>query len=280
MKFAFSSNAFRQHTLSEAITAVADAGYGGIEIMCDRPHAYPPDLSPQDVGAIQLALEENHLAVSNLNAFMLCAIEDFHHPSWIEIDPVYREQRVTYTLDCIDLVRPLGSHTLSTEPGGPLVGMSRDAAVEVFMSGLARAAKRAASTGVTLLIEPEPGLLIETSNEFLDFMDAYGKRFGDAGVGLNLDVGHFYCMGEDPADAVVALKDHVRHVHLEDIPESREHRHVQFGEGGVDVPGVLNALDRIGYDGFITVELYPYQDDAPATAVKAMEYLLRITANG
>ncbi len=276
MKFAFSSNAFRRHTLTEAINAVADAGYAGIEIMCDRPHAYPPDLTPQDIAAIHLALEENHLFVANLNAFMLCAVEDYHHPSWIEVDPAYREKRVTHTMDCIDLVRPLGGQTVSTEPGGPLDGMSRDEAMGVFMPGLTRAAERAASAGVTLLVEPEPGLLIQTSNEFLDFMDAYTKRFGDAGIGLNLDVGHLYCMGEDPADAIVALRDYICHVHLEDIPESREHRHVQLGEGGVDIPGVLNALNRIGYDGFVTVELYPYLENAPATAQKAMDYLMKV----
>ena len=276
MKFAFSSNAFRQHTLSEAITAVADAGYAGIEIMCDRPHAYPPDLSPQLVAAIRSELTEYNLEAANLNAFMLCAIEDFHHPSWIEPDPGYREQRVAYTLDCIDLVRPLGARTLSTEPGGPLDGKSKQSALEVFIAGMGRAAERAVETGVTLLVEPEPGLLIESSRDYLHFMDLFGARFGNAGIGLNFDVGHFFCIGEDPVEGIVALKEHIRHVHIEDIPETREHRHVQLGEGAIDVPGVLNALDRIGYNGFVTVELYPYLDNAPATARKAMNYLERI----
>ena len=44
IKFAFSSNAFRKFSLIETIQELGKIGYKGVEIMADRPHAYPPDL--------------------------------------------------------------------------------------------------------------------------------------------------------------------------------------------------------------------------------------------
>ena len=42
MKFAFSSNAFRNFSIEDTIDSIRDAGYSGIEIMCDIPHVFPP----------------------------------------------------------------------------------------------------------------------------------------------------------------------------------------------------------------------------------------------
>lgn len=269
MKFSFSSNAFRKYSLSEAADAISAAGYTGIEIMCDTPHAYPPDLSAADIGAIKKELARKGLSISNLNAFMLCAIDDFHHPSWIEKDKDYRELRIRHTLNCINLAAKLGVSTISTEPGGPVNGMPRGTALEIFMEGLSRVVPYAIERGVVILIEPEPGLLIETSDQFVSFIEQFGRK----GMGLNFDVGHFYCMGEDPAEKIVELKDFIFHFHLEDIPANREHKHILPGEGGIDIPGVLNAIEKIGYHDFVTVELYPYQDSAPEIARNARNYL-------
>lgn len=273
MQFAFSSNAFKQHSLPEAIRFISEAGYAGIEIMCDRPHAWPEDISKDEIMRIRDLFHENGLRVSNVSAFMMCAIEDFLHPSWIEPDKAYRELRIQHTLKCIDIAAQLGALTVSTEPGGPLAdGMDRSIAMEMFMEGLSRAVSHAKEKGITLLIEPEPHLLIETSDQFLAFANAFGSK----DIGLNFDIGHAYCVGEDPAEKIPALKNFIRHFHLEDTPENREHRHIMLGEGGIDIKGVLNTIDGISYKGFITVELYTYQDCAPQIARQSRCYLDRL----
>ena len=42
MKLAFSSNAYRNYSIEECINSIHLAGYDAIEIMCDTPHAFPP----------------------------------------------------------------------------------------------------------------------------------------------------------------------------------------------------------------------------------------------
>lgn len=269
MKFAFSTNAFRRFSFSHAAKMVSEAGYDGIEIMCDTPHAFPDELSEPDIEEIKEALNKNHLQISNLNAFMMCAVRDFHHPSWIETDPAFRQVRIQYTKDCIDLAAKLGARSISTEPGGPLDGLAPDTATRMFIEGLEQVLPRARDKGILLLIEPEPDLLIETSDQYLAFLD----QFSHPNLGLNFDIGHFYCKGEDPVEAIYKLQHHTRHYHLEDIPESREHRHILPGQGGIDIKGVLNAIEDTGFDGFITVELYPYLDEPGSAAAQARTYL-------
>jgi protein FrlC len=271
MKFAYSSNGFKRYGLLETIGLLADQGYEGLEIMADVPHASPSHLNDRDIARIGEALKERNLAISNINAFMHHADGDTYHPTWIEPDPILRAKRVDYTLRCIDLAAKLGAHHISTEPGGPLEGMTRSQALRLFLEGLLSVAERARKNKVRILIEPEPGLLIENSGQFLELFEHLDSEV----FGLNFDVGHFFCVGENPAALVRDLKDVIHHFHLEDIAASRRHHHLLLGEGAIDLPGVLRAIESIGYLGFVTVELYTYEDRPVEAARRALDYLHR-----
>lgn len=269
LRFAFSSNAFRKYSLVEVIAIMAEIGYEGIEIMADVPHAYPPHLSESDIQKVRQALDRHGLQISNINAFMLHAVGDTWRPSWIEKDPLLRAKRVDHTVRCIDLAAKLGVPTISTEPGGPLDDMELEDGSRIFLEGLLSVQGRAREKGVKVLIEPEPGLLIENSKQFCRFFEKLDPKV----FGLNFDVGHFYCVGEDPAALVWELKDITHHFHLEDIASSRVHHHLMLGEGTIDLEAVLNNIHASGFEGFVTVELYPYEDRPIDAAKKALNYL-------
>ncbi|HEU5120624.1 MAG TPA: TIM barrel protein, partial [Candidatus Nitrosocosmicus sp.] len=120
MKIAFSSNAFTNYSLIDSIKMISQVGYGGIEIMSDVPHAYPPNLSRDLIAELKKTLKENNLGVSNLNAFTLFALGDTYHPSWIETSQEKRVARINHTINCIDLAYQLGARNISVEPGGPV----------------------------------------------------------------------------------------------------------------------------------------------------------------
>jgi protein FrlC len=269
MKFAFSSNAFLRFDLLEAIRIISHTGYEGIEIMADVPHAYPLHLTDANIRDIRTALSDNNLTVSNINAFMHHADGDTYHPSWIEKDPTLRAKRVDYTLRCLELAVKLGASNISTEPGGPLDGMTRDEGLRVYMEGLAAVEYEAKGSGVRILIEPEPDLLIENSVQFLEFLQYLNPDV----FGLNFDVGHFFCVHEDPAALVRSMKDVTHHFHLEDIAATRKHHHLMLGRGAVNIPDVLNTIEETGYSGFVTVELYTYENAATEAALDAFRYL-------
>jgi len=268
MKFAFSTNAYRNFSIEESIDSISEIGYSAIEIMCDKPHAYPP-ISDEKILSIKKSLKKNNMEISNLNGFMLCAIQDFHHPSWIEEDSSFRYQRINHTINCLELAKKLGVKTVSTEPGGPPTNSSKNNQLELFAQGINDVIPIAEKNNVKLLIEPEPGLLIENSSEFVNFI----SRFKTKNLGLNFDIGHFFCVNEEPAELVKTLRDYISHIHLEDISEGRIHKHLIPGKGVIDFHSIFNALEEVEYGGFITVELYPYQNNPQSAAKEALEFL-------
>ena len=270
MKFGFSANAFREYDPIETIEIVANAGYDGIELLFDQPHLYPPEASEDEIERVREALDDNDIEISNCNAFMLTAIEGFHHPSYIEADPDYRQKRIDYTKAALRTAAALDHEYISIEPGGPIPdGKSREWALETFTESLEAVLPVAEECGVDLHVEPEPGLLIETSAEFLAFAD----RIDHPRLRCNFDAGHLFCVGEDPTEAIEVLAPYTDHIHLEDIPADRSHEHTQLGDGAMDIDGFLGTLDSRGYVGFVTVELYPYEETAAETAREAMAYL-------
>jgi len=272
MKLAFSTNAFKRVSLEESLRQIAACGYAGVEIMADVPHAYPPHMDARRRKTIVDLLNELRLGLTNLNAFTLFALGDTWHPSWIEPQAEARAQRYEHTLNAIRLARDLGAPGISLEPGGPLPpGVDRRAAMELYRDGLRRVLPVAEECGVDLLVEPEPHLLIERPEEFEELLEG----FSHPRLALNFDIGHFYCVGVDPAAAARRLAAHIRHVHLEDIAPSREHRHLAPGRGAIDFAAVLGALRDAGYSGWVTVELYPYEAQAREVADEAFRYLAK-----
>lgn len=277
IRLAFSTNAFKKNTLDEAIDAIGEIGYAGVELMADLHHAYPPLMSPERTQATQQHLAARKLPVSNINAFTLFACGDTYHPTWIESDPAKREQRIAHTLRCIDLAADFGVKTISLQPGGPLIGttQTREAASERFAEGISHVLPRAKERNVILAIEPEPGLFIENAGEYLEFKNRFFKN--EANVLMNCDVGHLFCVGDDPAAVIRRHAEHVAHVHVEDIGKNRVHQHLTPGKGVIDFASIFAALEEIDYTGWTTVELYPYETTAAGVAEAAWNHLRRFT---
>ena len=268
MKFAFSSNAYRNYSLEQSIQSVSSVGYSGIEIMCDEPHAFPP-IAEETINLIKQSLEKNNLSISNLNGFMLCAIENFHHPSWIEKSSDYRKKRIDHTKNCIRLAKKLGAISVSTEPGGPPTNDTVQKDFDLFEEGINEVLPVAEENNIKILIEPEPGMIIENSTHFLNFIERFDSKF----LGLNFDVGHFYCVGEKPEIVLKNLQEYVSHIHLEDISKSRIHEHLIPGKGSINFKKLFSSIDEIGYNGFVTIELYPYQQNPEKAAKESLEFI-------
>jgi sugar phosphate isomerase/epimerase len=278
-QLAFSTNAYLKFSFTETVRRLAAMGYAGVEIMADVPHAWPACLLEEQKQAIRDSLARHRLAISNINAFMMNAISDarqrYWHPSWIEPDRHYRQIRIDHSRRALTLARELGAPCITTEPGGPLEpGGSWTAALRLFVEGLKPVAEHAEKEGVLLLIEPEPDLIVETADQFLELM----QHLDSPAVGLNFDIGHFYCVGDEPAPTVRRLAKYIRHFHLEDIAATRVHHHLIPGEGAIDFAATLQAIRDIGYDGWITIELYPYVDDPDVAARTAFERVTKLLA--
>jgi sugar phosphate isomerase/epimerase len=274
MKLAFSTNAFLQFRLEDALDQIAEIGYRGVEILADVPHAWPSGLLARQKEAIRRALDRHGLAISNVNAFMMNAVADprqpYVYPAWTEPYAPYRAIRREHTKRALHLAREIGAPNITTEPGGPVfAGQTWPQAASLFYEELMPCVELAEKLEVRILVEPEPELLVETFDQFLEL----AGRINSPWLGLNFDIGHAYCVGQDPQDWVVPMAPHTRHYHLEDIAATRVHKHLIPGHGAIDLKATLAAIRATAYQGWLTVELYPYIDQPQQAARAAFDYL-------
>ncbi len=135
-------------------------------------------------------------------------------------------------------------------------------------------AEHAEKEGVLLLVEPEPGLLIEKMDQFHELM----RYIDSPAVGLNFDIGHAYCVGDEPVEFIPKMAKHIRHIHLEDIAATRVHQHLVPGDGAIDFAATLRAIQSIGYQGWVTIELYPYVENPDEAARRGRQHILNLLA--
>ncbi len=269
MILGYSTNAFVRFSVFEAVEKIGRLGFRGVEIMCDRPHLYPPDYGEENLTRLKTLIDDQGLKVTNLNSFTLFAVGDTYLPSWIEPQEERREIRIQHTLQCLKVADFFGCKNISVPPGGPVGNISREKAMSLFHRGLERVAPLAQELDIKILVEPEPDLLMENTREFKEFI----VDVKSPAIGVNFDIGHFFCAGEDPRVAFEKLFEWIGHVHLEDIAPDRVHNHLILGHGAIQFTEIFQTMLRLGYQGDVSLELYPYVDAPEEAGRESLAYL-------
>ena len=109
--------------------------------------------------------------------------------------------------------------------------------------------------------------------------------------GFNFDPSHFVHQMFDPVNFINAFSDRIYHVHVKDSRVSLNGTtgilcsHLQFGDhrrgwdfvspgrGDVDFEGIIRALNRIGYDGPLSVEWEDSGMDREHGAAESVEFV-------
>ena len=274
MRLAFSTNAFVNFSLFEAVEKIAAIGYEGVELLADVPHLYPHSFRGSDLKKLTAVLERSGLEVANVNANTAMGYygrtfwEPLFEPSLANPDEAARRWRIDYTKRCIDLAKLLGSRNVSITSGRAVPGSDPEAAFKLLRESLEAVLEHAEQAGIRIGIEYEPGLLVERYEELRALLEAIPSPW----LGANLDLGHSHVLGEDPGSVVAGLSSKIFHVHIEDI-HARKHYHLIPGLGDIDFRGLFRVLEQHGYEGFATVELYTYPQGPEAAARRAFDYL-------
>jgi protein FrlC len=274
MKLAFSTNAYTRHTLADALRGIKAAGFAGVEVLADAPHAYPDTIDEDLTTSVRRELERLNLAVSNVNAncsfgyWRHAPPEPYFEPSLISPDPQYRADRTRLILKTLQFAKDIGARNISLTSGRMLGGMPPDRAAKQFAESIHPILDRADALGIDIGIECEPGLYLEYVAELREWID----RLGHPRFGANLDVGHSQVIGESIPEAVKLLDGRIWNLHVEDIP-GRKHYHMIPGEGTLDWAGLRSALEGVKFDRFMTVELYTHTIDPQAAAEKSYAFL-------
>lgn len=276
MKLAFSTNAFTRFSLVEAIDAIGRAGFDGVEILADVPHAYPMQIDSELTSGVVAALRRNQLAVSNVN--LNCTFgywkdappEPYFEPSLISPVERYREDRIAMITKAMLFAKEIGARNISITSGRMLGDVEPRKAASLLPQSLRRLLDVAERLEIDIGIECEPGLYLEYIEELVNWI----SQLDSPRLGANLDVGHCQVIGESIAEEVHRLGNRIWNLHVEGMP-GRKHYHLIPGDplDTLDWTGLRRALKEVQYDRFATVELYTMTADPHAAAERSFQFL-------
>jgi len=267
LRFAYNTNGTANHRLADAVDLIADAGYQGIALTLDIHHLDPfAETWVQEAEALSSRLQKLGLGVViETGARFLLDPKAKHEPTLVTGDAAGRARRVGFLKRAVDIGAILHAEAVSFWAGVPKPGIDRDEAGAWLREGLTEIVAYAAERNVVACLEPEPGMLVETLDDY--------AALQIEGLQLALDTGHCLVTGErDPAVAVAEFADRIGTVAIEDMKRG-EHIHLPFGEGDMDVPAVLDALDAIGFQKLICVELSRESHRADVMVPASLDFL-------
>ena len=269
LRYAYNTNGTANHRLEDAFGLIADSGYDGVALTLDIHHLDPFDGDfSGNLARVASSLRRLGLGcVVETGARFLLDPRAKHEPTLLSANAAGRARRLEFLGHAMTVAAETGAEAMSFWAGVPKPGVSHGQALGWLREGAEQVARRAEALGVVAALEPEPGMLIETVDDF--------RELDIAGLRLALDTGHCLVTGErEPADAVTEYAARIGTVAIEDMKRG-VHVHLPFGEGDMDVPGVLKALRRIGFEKLVCVELSRESHRADVMVPQALAYLKR-----
>jgi sugar phosphate isomerase/epimerase len=220
IKLSYSTFGLTNVDFLDSISEVDKAGYPGIELAFHRDQFNPFNLTDDYVAAIK-----KRLATVNVKAACVATASHFftpsrpHEPSLMSPDVAGRKRRIDLVRRGIDLARKLDI---------PLVtfgsGFIRDEHVsnpsvnprELLEDSIHQCLKLIQDDeDITLLIEPEPGMFIETTEQGLSLI----REVNSPKFQLHVDMCHMYCSDKDYVGALAQAAPYARFLHVSDAKQ-------------------------------------------------------------
>ncbi|MFL5619943.1 MAG: sugar phosphate isomerase/epimerase family protein [Gemmatimonadaceae bacterium] len=278
-RLGYNTNGFAHHRLDDALHVIAELGYRAVALTPDANHLPPYHTSDAQLRTTRALLEQLDLAVVvETGARYVLDPRRKHRPTLVDSDAAARARRLDFLVRCAEIAVALGGDTISLWSGVPAAEVTHDDAWRFLADGVLALHERVTPLGVRIAFEPEPGMLVNSLADWERLREATSL----ATLGLALDVGHVPCTERiTSGDAIRRYASALRTVHLDDT-RNRVHEHLQIGEGDLDWPDILRALDEVGFEGIASVELSRHSHAAPEAAraaLEALEALRRVAVN-
>lgn len=195
-----------------------------------------------DTKAIRAALEHHSMKVVGHTAWYL--------PMASAI-PEIRRATIEELKRCLTKFAEVGAKWMNIHPDRHTPWHSRQFYIDRNLETLNEVQDYCKHCGVGLMVENLPG----DYNSAPQLAELLSKM---PELGLHLDIGHanLQVPHNTTAEILEAWGTRLRHVHIHDNKGGHADLHMPLGSGTVDVRGSLEALQRCGYDGTITLEVF------------------------
>jgi L-ribulose-5-phosphate 3-epimerase len=271
MRWGYNTNGLAHHDLEQAIHLLAEIGYESVAITIDHGSLNPFDDSWREQAmCVKASLDGLGMhSVVETGARYLLDPRVKHEPTLVSADLHARNRRIAFYKHAVDVARLLGSDCVSLWSGVVHDEAEESTIWSRLVAGLDEVCEYATGQGVLLGFEPEPGMFIDTMTKYQELID----RIDSPQLQLTLDIGHLHCQRETPlAEKIRRWASQIVNVHIEDM-RTGMHEHLMFGQGEIDFPPVIAALEEINYRGGIHVELSRHSHEGPIAARQGWEFL-------
>ena len=225
-----------------------------------------------DIQPGQLQTLESRLLAQELGLQVSCVGASFGLPPGAaldSLDPAARQAAVDHVANAIEHAANVAADTVYVVPGRD---MSK-AALRLFAESMTDLADAASKRNVKLAIEHFPGTALPTAAGALEFILQASHR----NLHLLIDTGHLQITGEDPAGAIFNAGDRLAYVHFDDN-DGLDDLHLSLLDGVMSEEALLatlRALDAIGYQGALSLELSPALPNPARALSDSRDILLR-----
>jgi sugar phosphate isomerase/epimerase len=247
---------FEAKAPEDVVSALADLGYDAVDWTLDH---FDPLTQGSDVLAALVELS----AAAGLSTPQLMVHQDF-----VRTDARAYEDAVRCTERAVEACAEAGIESIGVLTGPNLwergharigVDLTESEAWSLALDALTRVLRRAETAGTRVSLEPCWGTLARDR-----YRAEYAlARLDSPALGLTLDPSHFVLSGDDLVGLTEAWGEKIVHVHLKDAfgrpgIEGEDFVFLAPGDGSVPWTALLEALERVGYGGVMSVEFEAY----------------------
>lgn len=257
----------------EAMQDAKDMGYEAIELCIASQGVLTDKTDQAECEAIREKADEIGIDLVGLAS----------GESWTSVpsasDPKVRKYIIEFTQNALQVGQWLGVDAYLFIPGAVDIFFLPEAEVVPYDVCYQRAKEVvgqilpvAAEVGVHLALENVWNKFLLSPLEFRDFIDSFDSPW----VGAYFDVGNVLLTGY-PDQWIRLLGSRIKRVHIKDFKLSigTVDGFANLAEGDVDFDAVKTALAEIGYDGYLTAEMIPFEPGRPEKTAKTMAQLFK-----
>jgi sugar phosphate isomerase/epimerase len=267
MKFAICNEIFKDWPLDKTFAYAKQVGYDAVEIAPFTIANSVTDISAEQRQQIRDDAARAGIEIAGIH-WVLVKPEGLYvnHP-----DAAIRERTAKYFCELVDFGADIGGRVMvvgSPKQRNVMDGVAREQAWQWATETFRPAARKAEERGVTICFEPlSPAEtnFVNTAAEAIRF----AQQFNSANFKIILDA-KAMCSEAKPIPQIISESwPHFAHFHAND----KNLKGPGFGE--VDFVPIAAALRKAGYNGYVSVEVFNFEEGPEVIASKSIEYLKR-----
>lgn len=265
MKFAICNEIYQGWKLEDTFTHAAKLGYAGVEIAPFTLANSVNEISAAERQRIRELATQHQIEIVGLH-WLLVKPEGLYLN---HTDAGIRSRTAKYFVDLVDCCADLGGTIMvvgSPKQRNVLDGVSHQQAWDWTAQTFRDAVKRAEDRGVTICFEPlSPAEtnFINTAAAAIEFV----KPFNSPAFKIILDV-KAMCSEAKPMPQIIRESwPHFAHFHANDKNLKGP------GFGDVDFKPIAATLREVGYNGYVSVEVFKFEEGPEVIAGKSIDYM-------